>query len=197
MKKLFLLLCAIFFYTSVSAGQVYDNSAEFLAAEGNSCSTATDGCNTIKIWNGELGIASRMYCEDTYGEEWKEEWSCIDDEWEEHRIGFLSDNDKNQYQSFQANLGEELSDTIESIIQSYGDKILNKADFNTPKAISKLEKTIASFEVAISKLIAKYPADAGMSDKDTRLYYILTVAKYELQIMHHRWKQNTGNLISN
>jgi len=37
-----------------------------------------------------------------------------------------------------------------------------------------------------------YPADVSMSEEDTLKYNILTLAQYEVGIIHHRWKRNSG-----
>ncbi|MDD3793928.1 MAG: Kazal-type serine protease inhibitor family protein [Candidatus Gracilibacteria bacterium] len=56
--------------------KIYPTQEEFLKAEGNTCEVATDGCNTITIWNGALGASTEMYCEDVYGEKGTYKWSC-------------------------------------------------------------------------------------------------------------------------
>lgn len=59
-----------------SSPTVYKTSEEFLKAEGNTCEVATDGCNTITIWNWALWASTMMYCEDIYGTNGQEKWSC-------------------------------------------------------------------------------------------------------------------------
>jgi len=56
--------------------KVYKTSADFLKAEGNLCLQATDGCNNVMINNGQLGAMTKMYCEDIYGTNGQEKWSC-------------------------------------------------------------------------------------------------------------------------
>ncbi|NVP17342.1 hypothetical protein HUU51_01365 [Candidatus Gracilibacteria bacterium] len=90
MKKIFsffILTCILFSQVSAEVGgtitrsltstpTVYKTSEEFLKAEGNTCEVATDGCNTITIWNGALGASTMMYCEDIYGTNGQEKWQC-------------------------------------------------------------------------------------------------------------------------
>lgn len=56
--------------------KIYPTQEEFLKAEWNTCEVATDGCNTITIWNWALWASTEMYCEDVYGEKWTYKWSC-------------------------------------------------------------------------------------------------------------------------
>lgn len=59
-----------------SSSSVYKTSEEFLKAEWLTCEVATDGCNTISIWNWALWASTMMYCEDVYWENGQEKWSC-------------------------------------------------------------------------------------------------------------------------
>lgn len=59
-----------------SSPTVYKTSAEFLKAEWKTCEVATDGCNTIGIWNWALWASTMMYCEDIYWAKAQEKWSC-------------------------------------------------------------------------------------------------------------------------
>jgi hypothetical protein len=170
----------------------YSDSTSFLEAEWNSCSVATDGCNTVHILDGVLGAMTRMYCEDIYGDLWQEQWSCIDDELEEERIWFLSENDRNQYYHFQDSLWIEASEKIESFVETFWETLLEKSLYKTSEAIAVIKSAISRFEEATSALILSYPADSAMSHKDTEKYYILSVAKVELQIMMERWRKNSG-----
>lgn len=90
MKKIFsffILTCILFSQVSAevwwtitrsltSTPTVYKTSEEFLKAEGNTCEVATDGCNTITIWNWALWASTMMYCEDIYGTNGQEKWQC-------------------------------------------------------------------------------------------------------------------------
>ena len=80
--------------------RTYSNSEDFLKAEWHICKTATDGCNTIQIWNWWLGASTMMYCEDVYWEGWQEKWSCltyIDDKSQEQKEAeeYIRDNISN------------------------------------------------------------------------------------------------------
>lgn len=55
---------------------VYNTSEEFLASEWDICEFATDGCNSVTLDEGKLGASTEMYCEDIYGENGQEKWSC-------------------------------------------------------------------------------------------------------------------------
>ena len=57
--------------------KTYSNSEDFLKAEWHLCKIATDGCNTIQIWNWWLWASTMMYCEDIYWDNWQEKWSCL------------------------------------------------------------------------------------------------------------------------
>ena len=57
--------------TSVSSIKTYSTGEAFLEAEGQTCESATDWCNTISVNNGEFGASTMMYCE---GEK---EYSCL------------------------------------------------------------------------------------------------------------------------
>lgn len=59
-----------------STPTIYKTSEEFLKAEGLTCEVATDGCNTVTIWNWQLWTMTMMYCEDIYGKSGQEKWSC-------------------------------------------------------------------------------------------------------------------------
>ena len=96
MKKIYALLALLVFSVSsisVTFGEdvekvnlsasnenvYYTTSDDFLEAEGLTCKVATDGCNTVMINNGELGWMTQMYCEETYGTNGKEAWSCLEE----------------------------------------------------------------------------------------------------------------------
>lgn len=59
-----------------SSPTVYKTSEEFLKAEWATCESATDGCNTISIWNWALWASTEMYCENIYWVNGQEKWSC-------------------------------------------------------------------------------------------------------------------------
>ncbi len=196
MKKLF--ITAIFWIllniSAVSASSpVYPTSEAFLRAEGMTCERATDGCNSIGIMNGALGAMTEMYCEDTYGPEGKEEWMCLDEQIEEETLWFMSENDRNYYLTLQTQIDEATRLRVVDLIENYGSKILEKLSWNTEKSVKAIEKSVTFFESALSELSMKTPADAAMSEADTKIYRLLQYARFELQIMMHRWKTNAGS----
>lgn len=76
--------------------KTYPTSALFLEAEWNICKSATDGCNTVMINNGKLWGMTMMYCEDTYGENGSEAWSC--NAYDEEKIEELKEENKTEDQ---------------------------------------------------------------------------------------------------
>ncbi|MCH8518893.1 hypothetical protein LAT59_03985 [Candidatus Gracilibacteria bacterium] len=73
---------------SVSQVETFETSEAFLKAKGNVCEAATDGCNSIQIIDGQLGASTLMWCEDIYGEDGQEAWSCTKykDDYQEENI---------------------------------------------------------------------------------------------------------------
>ena len=60
-----------------------------------------------------------------------------------------------------------------------------------PISYTHVDKIITRIESKLADLNMKYPADSKMSSQDTKIYYILHVISFELQIMSNRWEQNT------
>lgn len=172
--------------------KVYTNSADFLKAEGMTCKRATDGCNSVSLVNGQLGAMTQMYCEDVYGTNGSEKWSCLDQKLEDETLGFMPENDRNYYKTLQSQIDSKTNDRISGVLDTYGNKVLERYSWNVPKSVKLMEKTIAAFETAIHNLSMKTPADAAMNETDTKKYQILNFAKFELQIMMHRWMRNAG-----
>lgn len=85
MKKIILFMLCFYFFLSIwnafndidiNNPKVYNNSEDFLNEEWGICLQATDWCNNISISNWSLWASTMMYCEDIYGENWQEKWSC-------------------------------------------------------------------------------------------------------------------------
>ncbi|PID83753.1 hypothetical protein CSB09_04590 [Candidatus Gracilibacteria bacterium] len=57
--------------------RVYASKEAFEKAEGETCISATDGCNTFFVVNGKVGGGTLMYCTDDNGNELKKKWSCL------------------------------------------------------------------------------------------------------------------------
>lgn len=176
----------------VTTQKVYTSSADFLKAEGLTCKRATDGCNSVSIVNAQLGAMTQMYCENIYGSGAQEQWSCLDQKLEDETLGFMSENDRNYYKTLQSQIDSKTQERVLWILDTYGNKILERYSWNVPKSVKLMEKTIAAFETAIHNLSMKTPADAAMNETDTKKYQILNFAKFELQIMMHRWMRNAG-----
>lgn len=78
MKTLQYLLVALVFIFAIGATQAgalyveptkYSTMEAFEQAEGLTCESATDGCNTYFMTeDGKVGGGTLMYCEDIYGE---------------------------------------------------------------------------------------------------------------------------------
>lgn len=176
----------------VTSQKVYMTSVDFLKAEGATCKRATDGCNSVSIVNGQLGAMTQMYCEDIYGDNGQEAWSCLDQKLEDETLGFMSENDRNYYKTLQTQIDTKTQERIAGVLDTYGNKVLERYSWNVPKSVKLMEKTITAFETAIHNLSMKTPADAAMNATDTQKYQILNFAKFELQIMMHRWMRNAG-----
>ena len=171
----------------------YPNASSFLEAEGWTCKVATDGCNTVQIWNRQLGAMTQMYCEDIYGENGQEAWSCLDDEIEQQELWFLSDNDRNYYKLLRdTNLASTTVERINGILQDFSDKVLESYNYDIEKSLNVLERAVERFENEIFNLIMTYPADVAMNQSDTQKYWVLHYAKFELMIIAERWKRNSG-----
>lgn len=169
----------------------YSNFEDFIKAD-PTCKRATDGCNSAGIVNGELWPMTEMYCEDTYGSQGKQEWKCLDAEIEEETLGFMSENDRSHYKNLLSQLDQKTQDTVISLIENYGDKVLEKKSWNVGESLKIAENTLKAFDTALLKLTLSTPADAPMSTEDTAIYNILSYAQYELEIMMHRWMRNAG-----
>lgn len=59
-----------------SSPKTYTSKSDFLDSEAGICNSATDGCNSIGIFDWAFGVSTEIYCEDIYGEGWQEVYSC-------------------------------------------------------------------------------------------------------------------------
>ncbi|MBS8122554.1 Kazal-type serine protease inhibitor family protein [Candidatus Vampirococcus lugosii] len=57
--------------------RTFNSKENFLETHGEYCTFASDGCNNIQINDGEAGASTMMYCEDIYGENGQEKWTCL------------------------------------------------------------------------------------------------------------------------
>lgn len=172
---------------------VYPDAETFLKAEWNTCSVATDWCNTVQVRNGQLGAMTMMYCEDIYGQNGQEAWSCLDDTLEREELWFLSDNDQNYYKLLRdETLNQENVDRINIILSDFSDKVLQIYNYDIEKSLEVIERAVARFENEIFNLVMTYPADVAMNQSDTQKYSVLHYAKFELMIISERWKRNSS-----
>jgi len=172
---------------------IYPDAETFLKAEWNTCSVATDGCNTVQIWEGKLGAMTQMYCEDIYGEHGQEEWSCLDASLEHQELWFLSYNDRTYYKLLRdETLSQSRVEHINSILEEFSQRGLERYNYNMIQSLWLLERAVERFEDEIFNLVMSYPADVWMSEADTLKYSILHYAKFELMITAERWKRNSS-----
>lgn len=175
------------------AANIYTSSEDFLQAEGNSCSVATDGCNTVQIWEGKLGAMTQMYCENIYGENGQEQWQCIDQKLEDETLGFMNENQRMEYKNISENiLDMQVQERVVRVLENFSSNVLERVSYDTPTAILALDKAIEMLQDAINTLALEYPADEVVAELQVLRYNILTFAKYELEIIQHRWKRNSG-----
>ncbi len=166
--------------------KIYNTSIDFLAAEGQTCEVATDGCNTVQVNNGELGAMTMMYCENIYGTWAKEQWSCLDEKLEQDTIWFLSTEKQTEYKELKKSLGEKIESKVINVVNKFGDKVLSKVNFDTAKGYKIIDKAIAKVELHL--MTSKYA--------NQKTYKTIQLLVYELKILKNRWEQNTG-VISN
>lgn len=167
--------------------KVYTTSADFLAAEWQTCKIATDGCNTIHIMDGQLWATTEMYCEDTYGDAGKEQWSCKDTQLEDMTIWFLSIDEQAEYKEIKSTLSAKNITKVENAVNAFGDKVLSKTNYDMKKAYVIMDKTIERVQMHL--MTSKY------ANQNT--YHIVRLLRFELMILKNRWEQNTGTSSSN
>lgn len=167
--------------------KTYTNSADFLAAEGQTCKIATDGCNTIQISNGALGASTMMYCEDIYGDAGQEAWSCKDAQIEDMTLWFLSDDEEAEYKEIKSMLSEKTITKVENAVNNFGDTVLTKTNYDMKKSYVLMDKTIDKVQMHL--MTSRYA--------DQNKYNMIRLLRFELMILKNRWEQNTGTSSSN
>lgn len=160
--------------TSVETNKVYSNSLDFLKAEGKTCEVATDGCNSVQIWNGQLGAMTMMYCEDIYGEGKQEKWSCVKE------VGKLSQNDQGFYDSIHTKLDTNAQNQVKNLVAEYKKAL---AKLPSEKQTQVNQKALEKVETAIYNLLMKYPQDIALPNKVNRQYLALSLLKFELMLI--------------
>lgn len=167
--------------------KTYTTSADFLAAEGQTCKIATDGCNTVQITNGTLGASTEMYCEDIYGPAGQEAWSCKDTQIEDMTLWFLSDDEKAEYKEIKSALSEKIITKVEKVVNTFWDKVLSKTNYDMKKAYIIMDKAIDKVQMHL--MTSRYA--------DQNKYNMVRLLRFELMILKNRWEQNTGTSSSN
>lgn len=160
--------------TSADTKKVYSTQADFLQAEGKTCEVATDGCNTVQIWNGQAGASTMMYCEHIYGEGQQEQWSCLKE------VGVLSKNDQGFYETIQKRLDAKMQKQVQKVVQDYK-KALSKIEKEKQKEVHA--KAISRVEDSIFNLLNKYPQDIALPAKVNNQYLALSLLKFELMLV--------------
>jgi len=76
-----------------------------------------------------------MYCEDIYGENGQEEWQCIDETLENEMLGFMTENEKNQYKHITENvLDEATHQKVRGVLEDFSSRVLEeKVSYDTKK----------------------------------------------------------------
>ncbi len=159
---------------TTTSKKVYFTGDDFLASEGKTCEVATDGCNTVQIWNGKLWAMTMMYCEDIYGEWKQEQWSCLKE------VGKLSQNDQNFYETIQKRLSSNMQKQVKNIVKQY-EKALQKVPSDKRDIVH--QRVIENVENAIFNLTMKYPQDISLPKKVNNQYLALQLLKFELMLL--------------
>lgn len=149
----------------------YTSSEAFLKDYGKTCEVATDGCNTVQIWNGQLWATTLMYCEDIYWPKGQENWSCIKE------VGKLSVNDQNQYDTFKKRLPPSHQNQVNAFMVQYKNKLKS---YSTVRQNQITQKAIGILENAIFDIMMKYPQDKALPKKVNDVYMMLSLLKLEL-----------------
>lgn len=154
--------------------KVYSTKEEFLKSEWKTCEVATDGCNTVQIWNGQAGASTMMYCEHIYGEGQQEQWSCVKE------IGKLSQNDQNFYDNIKTKISAKKQAQISSLIAEYKKAL---AKLPADKQAEVHAKAIAKVKDAIFTIIMAHPQDIALPKKENNKYLTLSLLKFELMLV--------------
>lgn len=145
---------------------------EFLKLYWKTCEVATDGCNTIQIWDWVPGASTMMYCENIYGEAGKENWSCIKE------VGELSKNDQNFYNHLKLKTPKKYQNQVNIFVSQFKYKTKN---YTETKKNQFKQKIISKIEQAIFKLTNAYPQDKALPKKVNDVYMMLSLLKLELE----------------
>lgn len=144
---------------------------EFLNLYWKTCEVATDGCNTIQIWDWVPWASTMMYCEDIYWTKWQENWSCIKE------VGKLSKNDESFYNHLKLKTPKNYQNQVKVFVSQFKYKTRNYTDV---KKNQFKQKVISKLDNAIFKLTNAYPQDKALPKKVNDVYMMLSLLKLEL-----------------
>lgn len=204
--------------TTDAGATVYPTAEAFLAAEGNICQTATDGCNMIGIENGQLGPSTLMACMDENGE-FTQKWSCkayittpdepiVGGDADAHgcigSAGYVWNaaqescmrpwenglwaNDASFYGTIKEQLTWVQKYQIVSIFQKYKERVMVK-DPETRAIIN--QKVIERLDQKISDFLLQYPQDIGLPYKADMRFKKLILLKFEMMI----WQKTLNDAV--
>lgn len=152
----------------------YNTAQEFIEAEGDTCEAATDGCNTIMIWNGQLGGSTMMMCYGENGEDFKPQYSCIKEKWK------LSANDQNLYDHLKKWFSKKNLAQLDKVISAY-DKSLSK--LSDEKRLEKINQKQDLVGEKIMNIIMSHPQDIALPKKESQKYNVLKYIDLSLELL--------------
>ena len=148
----------------------YSNSADFLRYEGATCRGATDGCNSMTVSSGALGISTMMYCADVYAG--NERWQCT------RRAGELSADDKTKYASAWVSAGYDGQAAVRAFVAAYK----ARADMlSTADAASLRANVTVRADAIITMMFERYSQETVEASK---AYAALRLVKFELEVLN-------------
>lgn len=169
----------------------YSTQTEFEQAEGWTCKSATDGCNTFFMSDdGKVAGWTRMFCADA-----PVEWSCIQKKDEGMMsIMLTSEPIENLYDTMSPVLSTNDQWLYNNILNTLGDNYQQRVQktyliYSTLKdtlSFMKQEKIQARFieliEERIEKLLMKYPQDIALPENANNTYMMFTLLKFKVQL---------------
>lgn len=152
----------------------YNTAEEFIKAEGQTCEAATDGCNTIMIWNGQLGGSTMMMCYGKDGEAFKPQYSCIKEK------GKLSQNDQNLYDHLKSGFSKKNLAQLDKVISAYDKSLSNLSE---EKKLEKINQKLDLVWEKIMKIVMSHPQDIALPKKESQRYNVLKYIELSLELL--------------